>query len=57
MEVRMRKRIIVLLISLLIGTVQLTADTIIDSVYATPELDGDIIFSQNDQICYVNNWM
>ena len=55
---RMRKRITMLLISLLLaGTIQLTAETLIDSVYATPELDGDIIFSQNDQICYVNNWM
>jgi hypothetical protein len=50
MEVRMRKRIIVLLISLLfIGIVQLTANTIIDSIYATPELDGDILFRQSIQ--------
>ena len=54
----MRKRIIVLLISLLvIGTLQLTADTLIDSVYATPELDGYIFFSQNFQSLEVNNWM
>jgi hypothetical protein len=46
----MRKRIIVLLISLLlVGTIQLNADTIIDSVYATPELDGDILFRQSIQ--------
>ncbi len=46
----MRKIIILLLISLLlIGTIQLTADTIIDSVYATLELDGDILFRQSIQ--------
>ena len=31
-------------------------DTIIDSVYATPELDGRIHFSQNNQTLEVNNW-
>ena len=50
MGVRMRKRITMILISLLlIGTIQLTADTIIDSVYADPVLDGYIKFSQNNQ--------
>jgi len=32
-----------------IFTFTLSADTIIDSVYSTPELDGDIFFSQNNQ--------
>jgi len=34
-------------------TALLSADTIIDSVYSTPELDGDICFSQNNQSCSV----
>ncbi|MBL7086981.1 MAG: hypothetical protein ISS28_07805, partial [Candidatus Cloacimonetes bacterium] len=35
----------------------LSADTIIDSVYSTPELDGYIFFSQQYQSLSVNNWM
>jgi hypothetical protein len=35
----------------------LFADTIIDSVYATPVLDGEITFSQQNQCFVVNNWM
>ncbi len=35
----------------------LFADTIIDSVYADPILDGIIHFSQNTQSLEVNNWM
>ena len=58
MEVRMRRRIIVLLISLLlIGTIQLSADTIIDSVYADPVLDGYIMFRQSIQSFMINTWM
>ncbi|MBC8526178.1 MAG: T9SS type A sorting domain-containing protein [Candidatus Cloacimonetes bacterium] len=38
-------------------TFTLSADTIIDSVYSTPELDGYIFFSQQYQILSVNNWM
>ncbi len=33
------------------------ADTIIDSVYATPVLDGYIGYSQQNQGFFVNNWM
>jgi hypothetical protein len=32
-------------------------ETIIDSVYATPVLDGEITFSQYNQCFVVNNWM
>ena len=35
----------------------LSADTIIDSVYADPILDGAIHFSQNTQSLEVNNWI
>ena len=38
----------------------LSADTIIDSVYSTPELDGDICFSQNNQsytVCTISSIM
>ncbi len=35
----------------------LFSDTIIDSVYATPVLDGKITFSQQNQCFVVNNWM
>ena len=35
----------------------LSADTIIDSVYSDPLLDGYILFSQNAQAFSVNNWM
>lgn len=35
----------------------LSADTIIDSVYATPVLDGKITYSQQNQCFVVNNWM
>ena len=35
----------------------LSADTIVDSVYATPVLDGYVAFSQNNQSLFVNNWM
>jgi len=44
-----KKIVSIIVILLLVGTIQLTADTIIDSVYSTPELDGDIFFSQNNQ--------
>ena len=46
MDVRMRKRITVLLILLLlIGSIQLTADTIIDTTYSVPEMDGCIDYN------------
>jgi hypothetical protein len=35
----------------------LISDTIIDSVYATPVLDGYIFYSQDSQAYQVNNWM
>ncbi|MCK4312110.1 MAG: T9SS type A sorting domain-containing protein [Candidatus Cloacimonetes bacterium] len=35
----------------------LFADTIIDSVYSDPLLDGEICFSQNLQGYIINNWM
>ena len=35
----------------------LSADTIIDSVYSDPLLDGYIYYSQNAQAFSVNNWM
>ncbi|MCK4653436.1 MAG: T9SS type A sorting domain-containing protein [Candidatus Cloacimonetes bacterium] len=35
----------------------LFSDTIIDSVYSDPLLDGEINFSQNAQAYQVNNWM
>jgi hypothetical protein len=35
----------------------LISDTIIDSVYSDPILDGYIMFSQNAQAYSVNNWM
>ena len=54
----MRKRIkILLILILLIGTIQLTADTIIDSVYADPVLDGYIMFRQSIQSFMINTWM
>jgi len=40
-----------------IFTFTLSADTIIDSVYADPVLDGTIKFSQNTQSLEVNNWI
>lgn len=58
MEVRMRNRITVLLISLLLaGTIQLTAETVIDSVYADPILDGCIMFRQSIQSFMINTWL
>ena len=57
MEVRMRNRIIMLLISLLlIGTIQLTADTIIDTIYAIGSLTGTLIFSQANQCIVFNDY-
>ena len=35
----------------------LMSDTIIDSVYSDPLLDGEIKFSQNLQGYIINNWM
>jgi len=51
-----RKIVSIIVLLLCLGTVQLTADTIIDSVYSTPELDGSISFSQNNQSCSVCTW-
>jgi len=57
MGVRMRKRIIMLLISLLLaGTIQLTADTLIDSVYAIGSLTGTLILSQANQSISFNDY-
>jgi len=57
--VRMRIRIIVLLISLLlIGTIQLTADTIVDSVYASNvELSASLFFRQSLQKVLLYLWV
>jgi len=53
----MRNRIIMLLISLLlIGTIQLTADTIIDTIYAIGSLTGTLIFSQANQCIVFNDY-
>ncbi len=49
-----RKIISIVVLLLCMGTIQLTADTIIDSVYADPVLDGYIKFSQNNQNYTVN---
>jgi hypothetical protein len=35
----------------------LSADTIIDSVYSDPLLDGQICFSQSGQFFFIDNWM
>ena len=48
---------IVAMIFIIAISSSISADTIIDSVYATPALDGDIYFSQNNQSLSVNNWM
>lgn len=42
---------------LLIFVSSLFSDTIIDSVYSDPVLDGYIYYSQNAQAYLVNNWM
>lgn len=45
------------LISLIVLFCPIRADTIVDSVYADPQLDGKISFSQSGQYFFVNNWM
>ena len=57
MEVRMRKRIIVLFILLLlIGTIKLAAETVIDTIYAIGSLTGTLIFSQANQSISFNDY-
>ena len=48
---------IFILTFLIIHSLIISADTIIDSVYSDPVLDGYIMFSQNAQTLSVNNWM
>ncbi|MBC8415882.1 MAG: T9SS type A sorting domain-containing protein [Candidatus Cloacimonetes bacterium] len=48
---------LVILLFMLFHFTFLISDTIIDSVYSDPLLDGYIYFSQNAQAFSVNNWM
>ncbi len=51
----MRNRILLLFISLLlIGTIQLTADTLIDTSYSVPEMDGCIDYNTQWNTYYVD---
>ena len=52
-----KKALGIIAMMFIIAISSLFADTIIDSVYSTPELDGDIKFSQNNQSYIVDNWM
>lgn len=52
----MKYKIVLLLIFIFHFTF-LISDTIIDSVYSDPILDGEICFSQNAQGYIINNWM
>ena len=53
---RIRKIASVIAILLLVGTIQLTADTIIDTIYAIGPLTGTLIFSQANQCIVFNDY-
>ncbi|HPR17135.1 MAG TPA: T9SS type A sorting domain-containing protein [Candidatus Cloacimonadota bacterium] len=52
----MKQRLFVFLFSLLSFSF-LLADTITETVYSDPALDGEIKFSQSTQSCSINSWM